>query len=294
MSETLLDKGHVAGSELFGGDAAVRAENGHARAAFDVVLPLVGVWVPMHLADRARLEVLQRAGERGLDREFFGGYDADLTARVNVRLDLAEAELVRELVGVRGAAPQILRDAGRHLAKPDVHLALGNATDNFGRETEVLGGDGRIGLGNPVGDAESPEFGEVAVVEDQDEVRVFGAETLDRMAVALGEIPDVAGAEIGRLGLSIRHDHGPANVPLDHVGPFGRDGVPVQLAQSSGLEAHGDARYAFGNRELFHGRLSRRASLPHPPFRALDVELEVLQRRTPSPLFRDGFPLWGG
>ena len=52
--------------------------------------------------------------------------------------------------------------------------------------------------GDPVGDAESTEFGEVAVVESEKEMTLAGAEALQRMAVAAREIPGVAGTEFGR------------------------------------------------------------------------------------------------
>jgi hypothetical protein len=60
----------VAGIELLGADAAVGAEHGHAGAAGDVVLPLVGIGVPMWLAQAARFDAHESAGHGGRDREF--------------------------------------------------------------------------------------------------------------------------------------------------------------------------------------------------------------------------------
>jgi hypothetical protein len=45
----------------------------------------------------------------------------------------------------------------------------------------------------PVGDAERPKLGEVAVIEDENEVAGLVAQRLDDMAAAAREIPDVAG-----------------------------------------------------------------------------------------------------
>ena len=45
---------------------------------------------------------------------------------------------------------------------------------------------------HPVGDAEGVVFGEVAVVEDQDEMAFAGPDALDAMAPAARKVPDVA------------------------------------------------------------------------------------------------------
>jgi hypothetical protein len=69
------------------------------------------------------------------------------------------------------------------------------------------------------------------------------------------EIPDIAGAEIDDLGLSLRIDGGDAAVSADHVGSFGGIGVPMQLAQSAGIERYLNPGKLVGDRELGDGYL---------------------------------------
>ncbi len=81
------------------------------------------------------------------------------------------------------------------------------------------------------------------------------------MTVAARKIPDVAGTEIDDLALALRIDGGDADAAVDHIGPFGGVGVPVQLAHSPGLERHVDAGELVGDRELGDRRLLRRAAV---------------------------------
>jgi hypothetical protein len=51
---------------------AQRSEHAHARLAFDVVLPLIGVGVPVQLAHAAQLDLHQRRGDRLRSRKHTG------------------------------------------------------------------------------------------------------------------------------------------------------------------------------------------------------------------------------
>ena len=110
-------------------------------------------------------------------------------------------------------------------------------------------------MSDPVGDAEGAEFGEVAVVEDQDEVTGLVAEALQHVAVAAREVPDVAGVEIVGLGEAAWVDDGGADAALKNERPFGRGGVPVQFAHRAGLKPHRDAGDPLGDRQLRNRRL---------------------------------------
>ena len=68
---------------------------------------------------------------------------------------------------------------------------------------EILGEQLLRRVADPVGDAEGAELGEVAVVEDEDEVAGPVAERLDDVAVAAREIPDVAGFEVVGLRAAV-------------------------------------------------------------------------------------------
>src|SRR5215813_2714453 len=82
-------------------------------------------------------------------------------------------------------------------------------------------------------------------------------DALDRMAVAPGEIPKIAGLVVVDLARARRLDHHRLASPVDDEGPFGGDGVPVQLARCSRVEKHMDAREPFAYRELMERRLLR-------------------------------------
>jgi hypothetical protein len=54
VSEISFDVADVAGSEVHRQRFGTRIEDSHAAFALDIVLPLVGVWVPMHLPYASR------------------------------------------------------------------------------------------------------------------------------------------------------------------------------------------------------------------------------------------------
>ena len=144
-----------------------------------------------------------------------------------------------------------------------VDLLFGKAVERRFRQAEVLGQQ-RLGrVADPVGDAERAELGEVAVVEDQDEVAGLVAQALKHVAVAAGEIPDVARLEIIGLGVALRIDDGRAHAPLEDEGPLGGGGVPVQLAHRTRLQPHRNPGDAFGDRQLLDGGLLAKAVADH-------------------------------
>ncbi len=102
---------------------------------------------------------------------------------------------------------------------------------------------------------EGAEFREIAVVEHEEEGAGAGAEALDRMAVAAREVPDIARAEVDDLALADRIDGGDPAIALEHIGPFGGIGVPVQLAQGARLERHVDPGELLRHREAGDVRL---------------------------------------
>ena len=131
---------------------------------------------------------------------------------------------------------------------------------------------------DPVGDAEGAEFGEVAVVEDQDEVTGLVAEALQHVAVAAREVPDVAGVEIVGLGeAACGSIDGGADAALENERPFGRGGVPVQFAHRAGLEPHRDAGDPLGDRQLRDRRLLAVAVADDLAVRLLQREFEGRQ-----------------
>ena len=156
---------------------------------------------------------------------------------------------------VQRAGRRVLWKRRRHRPGGDIDFLLGKIGEGRSRLAEIPGKHFGRRVAEPVGDREGAELGEIAVVEHEEEGAGAGADALDRMAMAAREVPDVARAEIDDLALAVRIDGGDAAIALDHIGPFGGIGVPVQLAQSAGLERHVDPGELLGDREAGDVRL---------------------------------------
>src|ERR1700722_10704599 len=93
-----------------------RGEHRHAASSTQVILPLVGIWVPVHLPHAARLYLDKSGRNRRGCWEVRGVYDANLTTGDLQRL------LFRELVGVfHWSAPSwrfdcVVRHGAGHLS----------------------------------------------------------------------------------------------------------------------------------------------------------------------------------
>lgn len=110
-------------------------------------------------------------------------------------------------------------------------------------------------------------------------MRLVWAKTLQGMSVPLGKIPNVPWTKIGGLRLPVWRDHSSAHIAFDHERPFRGDGVPMQFAQSAGIQSHRHSRHAFGDGKLIHIRFLRRPAGGHASFGRFDVVLEILQWR---------------
>src|SRR5260221_13463199 len=85
MAIALRHVAYVAGVELFGANAPVRSEYGHARAPRDVVLPFVGIGMPVLLTQRTGLDLHERAGHRRRNRKLVLRHKPVGAARITVR-----------------------------------------------------------------------------------------------------------------------------------------------------------------------------------------------------------------
>ncbi len=125
-----------------------------------------------------------------------------------------------------------------HRAAGEVHLFRRKPVECRLGDAEVFGQERLGGVADPVGDAEGAELREVAVIEDQDEVRRLVAQAFELVTVAAREIPHVARLEVVRLRIPLRVDDRRPGPSLDHERPLGRGGVPVKLAHDARLETH--------------------------------------------------------
>ena len=129
---------HVARAHVLGARAAVRSEHAQPGAARDVVLPLVGVGVPMHLAQAARLDAHQRAGHRAGDRELALRHQAIAAAGI-VGWPLRQQPVaVGQHAAVERARRGVGRQRRRHRSLGDVDLALREVGEGRGRHAEFL------------------------------------------------------------------------------------------------------------------------------------------------------------
>jgi hypothetical protein len=132
-------------------------------------------------------------------------------------------------------------------------------------------------VADPVGNAERAEFGEVSIVEDENEMTGLFAEALQHVTVSAGEVPDVARVEIVRLGIALRINHGGPNATFHHESPLRRCCVPVKFPHRPGFEPHRDSRNAFGNRQLGDRRLLPEALVDDLTWRPFESKFERRQ-----------------
>jgi hypothetical protein len=132
-------------------------------------------------------------------------------------------------------------------------------------------------MADPVSDAKGGKLGEVTVIKDEDEVTLLITDSLNGMGVAARKEPDVARTVVD-LTVAVRieeRDPAPAG---NHIGPLGGSGVPVQLAQPTGHEAHRNSSDPLGDRKLRNGRFFRGAAFVAARFLLLHREAEARQR----------------
>ena len=79
------------------------------------------------------------------------------------------------------------------------------------------------------------------------------------MGNAAGKIPEIARSHILHEAAALRVDGGNSRFSIDHVCPFGGN-MPVQLADTSGLETHVHAGHFGGDRQLTHCYFTRPAA----------------------------------
>jgi len=115
----------------------------------------------------------------------------------------------------------------------DVGFTFVESVENVVRHPELLRKHILRRQIDPVGDRERAVPGEGAVVERQNEVAGIIADALDRVAVPLCEVPEIAGLEVIDLACAGGLKHDRLGAPLDHIGPLGGDCMPMQLALSA-------------------------------------------------------------
>src|SRR5262245_12925818 len=124
MAGAQRDVAHVAGAELDSLRQAAGGEHRHAGAAGNVVLPFVGVGVPVQPAQGAKLERQQRPGHGRRDGGFLGGDDAHGAAAIGTGLLGLQTVAVRQRAGLLRAGGRVGRERRRPQPLGDADLLL--------------------------------------------------------------------------------------------------------------------------------------------------------------------------
>ena len=205
----------------------------------------------MQFAHAAWIDDEQRAGHGRGDRELGHRDDAHGAAVENFRR-LGEQTIA---MGERRLVERARRrDRAATAAAPvpwRCRPPLGEIGEGRSRHAEIPGEHLRRRMAEPVGDARRCRTRR----NSRCRRRARRCRRRDRSLESNGH--DRAGNTRRRRGRNRRSRPGPCGsmvvtrqLPVDHIGPFGGVGVPVQLAQAAGLERHIDPGKLVGDREL--------------------------------------------
>src|SRR5271165_1295093 len=235
MPVPLWHKAYIAGPKFLGPRPSMGAKYRHPRVAPHIILPFVGVRMPVQLSEPARFEVHLHRSQRGLNWKLLRRHDSLRATLKHSGRRLVQAILMRRLAWLQIDVSQLLYWHGWDGARTYVKLFLRKLCQRRRRNVEHAACNGGIGVGNPIRNTKRAELGEVSAVESQQEVALARPEALQSVTMATREIPRVARNEFRDLRLPVRRNHGRAAAALDDVSPFRRQRVPVQLADRARL-----------------------------------------------------------
>src|SRR6266513_4844807 len=104
-------------------------------------------------------------------------------------------------------------------------------------------------VADPIANTERTELGKISIIENQNEMRGFIAETFKHVGVAARKVPNIARIKIVRFGLSCRVNYCRAGTASDDKSPLRRCRMPMKFAHYSGLPLHCHAGDPFGTRQ---------------------------------------------
>lgn len=123
---------------------------------------------------------------------------------------------------------------------------------------------------NPIGEQECRVLGEVAVVEDEEELGAIGTEALQRVRVARWEVPEVALLEVIDKATTLGVERSDADLALENVRPLSLL-VPMQLTDNALVQTH------IHTSELLAGSKLANRCLSGPPT-LFDANMRVCKR----------------
>lgn len=143
MAHVARDDTNIARDIVESAGGTLRGEDGDTATSLEEERPLVGVRVPVHLANGAGLDRDVGSGYGLGDGKVLGVGNADLSAAglLGLLVEHAVRELVLRLLDIL-ASGLLIVDGSCHPALENVLLALGDVGKDLGCQVEVLGDDG--------------------------------------------------------------------------------------------------------------------------------------------------------
>src|SRR5258705_9033484 len=114
-------------------------------------------------------------------------------------------------------------------------------------------------------------------VEHEHRTAILVADILNVMPEPLRHVAYVAGSELHGFHLAVRSEDGEARAAGDEVLPFGRGGMPMQLAQRAGFQQHRRPGHRARDRKLLLRDQTELASRKH--LWLLSRKLELMRQR---------------
>ncbi len=243
-------------------------EHGHPRLALDVVLPLVGVGVPVHLPDAAGRHGHQRGCDGGGYLEVGAVGDADASA--GILLDRGRAaERIDERVGRRFG---ILRDRPRDPRRDRRARCPGRSRDRSAeswrtrrpaRRSSWPAPRAACGRASPV---TSSVLNSLALPSSKQitNSQPSGPRPCSECGAPDGKYQRSPALTSGDIGAALYIEHGDAAGAVGHDRPFGSL-VPMQLADAAGGKPHVDAGDFLRDGEIGGGDLPGPAAVLDAP-----------------------------
>jgi hypothetical protein len=134
----------------------------------------------------------------------------------------------------------IRRQIARQGTLKDPEIMQRDLGERLGRHAEILGKHLGRRMGEPVRQQQRVELAGVTVVKADHEFAAVRAETLQRMRLACGKIPEITFIDIRNIGAAHGVENRHAAAAVGHDRPLRRL-VPVQFPDATGGQPHVDA-----------------------------------------------------
>src|ERR1700728_411297 len=278
MRQRLLNIANVSGLKVHGASAASGSENGHSSSTAHVVLPFVGIGMPMQFPYPSRMDGHYGRGNRR------GHFEL---ARINNPHLASLGALRNRLLG--SSKSEFL---GRHAERARSHFLICSQRARNSRlenklflsrhffhrlftYAEVFREHIVGSVRHPVGEQHRFVFREVAIVEYQQKLTAVRSQSLNGMRNSRGKVPEITFRYVGDETFAVQINRRNPSVSVEHDRPLSSC-VPVQFANAAGSQSHIHASNRLGNRKLADRNLARPSTFLHPLVRKRERVLERL------------------